>query len=575
MKLQILQWSIYLWVLGWGVGVAQTPNQPTFVFDAEKMKYAREVEQKAIATKDTLLLAEAYYLLGKRYSDATDLITGEQYFFKSLKIVEKKRDKAKMGRLYLRILEIQMDRQNLQSALDYGYMALRLFKEINQPLQIGAAYKHIANTYFSIYHVQSSEKQRLSLYDSVLKYARMGAQTVDQLKDTVSMGSSHLFLGELYREKNDPKVFYHYQKALALYTALGHKHNQVSIMCSLAQVHLLYGQPDNAYQLMQRAQRLYKELGTSYPNLDENINTINMLYYAYKKDWQRAYQFSLQNNTYASNKLLQIRDGAMGHLSAAYETEKKALELKNKQQALEISEQTRRAQNWTLAGLSILLLGAGGASVLFYHLSQKNKRLSGYNAALVREQNHRVKNNLQLVSSMLNLQLNRLSDPAAQSALKESQLRIEVMGLLQRKLYDGDYLTAVEMQPFVREVVEIVLKTFGLKNVEVHYQIPATLTLPADYAMRIGLIINELTTNSCKYAVPNHPSPQLRIEAHLTDKTFKIRLADNGTTPKVAQPKSDSFGLRLIEMQVEQIYGTHSFEYIDGTIFDMSFGLVS
>lgn len=130
MKLQIV---CYL-VLGWGVGVAQTPNQPVFVFDAEKMKYAREVEQKALATKDTLLLAEAYYLLGKRYSGAMDLLTGEQYFFKSLKIVEKKRDKAKMGRLYLRILELQMQRQNTQSALDYGYMALRLFKEINQPL---------------------------------------------------------------------------------------------------------------------------------------------------------------------------------------------------------------------------------------------------------------------------------------------------------------------------------------------------------------------------------------------------------------------------------------------------------
>ncbi len=222
-----------------------------------------------------------------------------------------------------------------------------------------------------------------------------------------------------------------------------------------------------------------------------------------------------------------------------------------------------------------MLLGAGGASVLFYRLSQKNKRLSVHKAALVREQNHRVKNNLQLVSSLLNLQLNRLRDPAAQSALKESQLRIEVMGLLQRKLYDGNYLMAVEMQPFVREVVEMVLKTFGLKNVEVYYQIPATLTLPADYAMRIGLIINELTTNSCKYAVPNHPSPQLRIEAHLTDKTFKLCLADNGTIPKTAQPKSDSFGLRLVEMQVEQLYGTYRFEYIDGTIFDMSFDLVS
>ena len=92
------------------------------------------------------------------------------------------------------------------------------------------------------------------------------------------------------------------------------------------------------------------------------------------------------------------------------------------------------------------MVGALGLSIAFYRISVKNHRLSESNALLVREQNHRVKNNLQLVSSLLNLQLNRLTDDATKNVLEETQLRIEVMSVLQRTLYTGFGMRLIQLQ---------------------------------------------------------------------------------------------------------------------------------
>jgi two-component sensor histidine kinase len=300
-----------------------------------------------------------------------------------------------------------------------------------------------------------------------------------------------------------------------------------------------------------------------------------MLYYAQKKDWQRAYQLSQQNNYYIQNQILQVKNGAIAHLSFEYQTEKKEIELRNRQRQLEETQKNQRIQAWLLGGLAVLLVGAIVTSAFWYRTSQKNEYLSKQNAALVHEQNHRVKNNLQLVSGLLTLQLNRLTDPVAKMAVEDSHLRIEVMGLLQRKLYDNEDINAVSMADFLRDVTEMILKSFGMMQVEVLYQIDAALTLPPDYAMRVGFIVNELVTNACKYAFDDHPHPVLSVGATLIGNSFKLKIKDNGKGFDVAKIAPNSFGMRLIQMQIEQYHGSYRFYNQDGTAFEASLDVVT
>lgn len=168
-----------------------------------------------------------------------------------------------------------------------------------------------------------------------------------------------------------------------------------------------------------------------------------------------------------------------------------------------------RTQQWLLAAAVALLLVTMGAIAVYYRLYRQKQRLSRHNAELVDEQNHRVKNNLQVVSGLLQLQINRLADPATIAAVKDTQSRIEVMAVLQRRLYDASRTTASRASEFIHEVVGTSLKSFGCGHIVPDYVIPENIALSPDHALAVGLIVNELTTNACKYAFPDPPRPKI------------------------------------------------------------------
>ncbi|WP_158552454.1 sensor histidine kinase [Spirosoma telluris] len=553
------------------VAVAQPsvrlPLQP------EKLAYAKEVEQEASAKKDASLFAEAYYLYGKIHVAARDYLTAKRYFMKSLRIVEQKHQFDKISRIYSRLSWLEREQTNLTEALDYARLALA-YARASTPKTLLSAYQSMSEAYLSICYDSLANAQRHSMQDSLFYYCKRTEQMAYRLNDSISIAGESGMLGNIYGSQRDPQAFQYYQKAIHIYRALNQKSNQVIISLQFARTYLQFNQPDKAYALLQQARFLYNSLNIREFEMERELVNTSMQYYQQKKDWKKAFDQSLVVRGFERGQLMADRNGAVSRLSIEYDTETKEAQLKSQQRELALSQQNQRTQRRFLLVLSALLLGMGVASVTFYRLSRKNRRLSFHNAALVQEQNHRVKNNLQLISSLLSLQSNRLADESARNAVEDSQRRIEVMSLLQRKLYDGDNLTTVPVADFVRELTEMVLQTFELDDVETTYHIPPTLTLSADYVMRIGLIVNELVTNACKYAFPENQSPALQIEATLNKTTFHLRVADNGKGFDTLPLSSKSFGMRLIQIQVEQLYGTFQFENKGGTLFTMSFTLL-
>lgn len=553
------------------VAVAQPsirlPLQP------EKLAYAKEVEQEAIAKKDASLFAEAYYLYGKIHVAARDYLTGKRYFMKSLRIVEQKHQFDKISRIYARLSWLEREQTNLIKALDYARLAL-VYARTSTPKTLMSAYQSMSDVYLSICYDSLANYRKHPLQDSLFYYRKLGEQMAYRLKDSISIAAESSILGKIYGLQRNPQAFQYYQKALQIHRALNQKSSQAIISLHLASTYLQFNQPDKAYPLLQQARALYNSLNSREFEMERELVNTSMQYYQQKKDWQKAFDQSLVVRGFERGQLMADRNGAVSRLSVEYDIETKEAQLKSQQRELALSQQNQRTQRRFLVVLSALLLGMGVASVTFYKLSRKNRRLSFHNAALVQEQNHRVKNNLQLISSLLSLQSNRLADESARNAVEDSQRRIEVMSLLQRKLYDDDNLTTVPVADFVRELTEMVLQTFELDDVETTYHIPPSLTLSADYVMRIGLIVNELVTNACKYAFPENQYPMLQIGATLDKTTFHLHVADNGKGFDALPLSSKSFGMRLIQIQVEQLYGTFQFENKGGTLFTMSFTLL-
>nr|WP_246164500.1 sensor histidine kinase [Xanthovirga aplysinae] len=190
-------------------------------------------------------------------------------------------------------------------------------------------------------------------------------------------------------------------------------------------------------------------------------------------------------------------------------------------------------------------------------LIEKREKEKGW---LLRELHHRVKNNLQLVSSILNLQAYQLKDQTAAMAIQESQSRVQAMALIHRDLYLKDDTSRVNLQDYVVKMLNGLMLAHGYykDQVQLDLSLPP-LKVEADIAIPFGLILNELLSNVFKHAFPGNkrPSLQIRIERD-TGHELLLQIKDNGPGIAPGKTNSLSFGREMMETLAKQLGATLS-----------------
>ncbi|NJC28320.1 sensor histidine kinase [Neolewinella antarctica] len=216
-----------------------------------------------------------------------------------------------------------------------------------------------------------------------------------------------------------------------------------------------------------------------------------------------------------------------------------------------------------VCGLVLALVAVG----VFYLLSQRLKKRNAENEQLLKDKetligeiHHRVKNNLQVISSLLQLQRRGLGadNEKGREALLESQSRVAAMGLIHNKLYQGTEVTSVHMPEYLENLGETLLDAYSLEEqVEVFYDV-ADIKLDVDVAIPLGLIINELITNALKYAFPQGREGTIAIGLHHDQGHLRLSVIDNGVGVLAAEKRSDStsFGTNLIKLLTDKLRGT-------------------
>ena len=194
---------------------------------------------------------------------------------------------------------------------------------------------------------------------------------------------------------------------------------------------------------------------------------------------------------------------------------------------------------------------------------------------LLKEVHHRVKNNLQVISGLLQLQKNEVKDENLVRVLSEGQSRLGSIALIHKNIYQNADLESVSLQSFITELFEEVKNLFNMKTVTVHGSFNMSeLSLNLQNAVPLGLIMNELLTNSFKHAVI--PNKQLEIQVEMVAHSkyeFELRYQDNGPGLKEIVPKEnfESLGMRLIHGLTGQINGEVLFESKEGLSVNIRF----
>jgi two-component sensor histidine kinase len=177
---------------------------------------------------------------------------------------------------------------------------------------------------------------------------------------------------------------------------------------------------------------------------------------------------------------------------------------------------------------------------------------------LLKEIHHRVKNNLQIISSLLNLQSRRIKDPQTLEIFHESCDRVQLMALIHEKLYTAKDLSELDFNDYLHSLAGLILRSYAInsRNVKVHFQLHHQLRLSLDQAIPLGLIASELISNSLKHAFARGGKGSITLELSQADAAsclFRVSDDGRGLPANFSMDQPASLGLRLVKMLAQQI----------------------
>lgn len=511
---------------------------------------------------DKKKIADTYRSLAIDYLNTGQLDKAQEVLFKSIELYEDLNDDAGLGSAY-RTLGVKFRvMEDYDKSVYYTNQAIPLLKKAEN-------YSGLAIAQFNL----------IIGYGELGEYEKAYKATEDCLEIVRTKVPDEIFIpvrafsyrGEVYTKAKD------YDNALKDYIAaweLCKKHigeeRCATYRTEIGQIYLLQKNYEQALEHLLAGVNAYEDKEQSriiQPYLDLAEVYIQL------GDYENAllYKDKAYNN---SKNLLEGKiENIESEMAIKYETGKKDEALASQAALIEQKSKTQTLFIIIASLLFIFLLSL----LYFFYKSKKATRIirakNAENELLLKEIHHRVKNNLEMVKSLIALQSAQLEDSATKDAMIASQNRVQSMGIIHQKLYQGENLGSIEMRDYFINLSEGILDTF---NAEDQVKIECAmdnLDLDVDTAVPIGLIVNELLTNALKYAFPKQQPGVINISLEKdTHQNLKLRVKDNGIgkTDGLA-PKGTGFGSQLVELLTRQLNGTMIEHNDKGTHIEFEF----
>lgn len=320
---------------------------------------------------------------------------------------------------------------------------------------------------------------------------------------------------------------------------------------------------------LDEAKQHWNQSDTLRSSFIQNLNSA-VWYYAEKGDYESAYEHLW--NAFKEQNKLDFRKNTLkiSEMNVRLKTAEKEYEILQQQNQLT----TKNRWIWTIAGFAmILVVLLVGLFIAIRNIQSKNRKIE----TLMRELHHRVKNNLQVVSSMLGLQSLKLEDESAKKAVTEGKSRLWAMSLIHQKLYQNEEVTFLNLNQYIEDLADALAKSYGFDRIKaVSIQI-SDIEMDADTALPLGLIVNEWVSNSFKYAFEGIANPQIQIKLTGERKNYQLEVKDNGIglPQDFDMEKSSSFGMKLVSLLVKQLHGSLVMTRRNGVCYSLTFSAKS
>ncbi|MEM1406211.1 MAG: sensor histidine kinase [Bacteroidota bacterium] len=335
-------------------------------------------------------------------------------------------------------------------------------------------------------------------------------------------------------------------------------------------IHLCYIESiEQNYELA----RQYLDLAKTQWNLSDTLRssfiqnqTSSVWYYAQKGGYDSAFQLLWEATKHQNRLDFRKNTLKISEMNVRLKTAEKEYEILKQQNQLET--QSKWILTIAVFAITFIILSIGLVMAIL-KIRSKNRKIE----ILMRELHHRVKNNLQVVSSLFGLQSMKLEDEKAKKAVAEGKDRLRAMSLIHEKLYQNDKLTILNIREYIENLVKALSQSYGFKyDRNVTIEIPET-KIDADTALPIGLIVNELVSNSFKYAFEGIKYPKVSIKLNKKQKRYLLIVTDNGVglSEEFDINHATSFGMKLINLLAKQLNGSLVITNKNGVSFSLAF----
>ncbi len=508
-------------------------------------------------------MAGSFNNKGAVYTQQGEYALAIEQYLNSIRILEEVNDQEGVGKSYNNIGLVYYLQGNYDQAEDYYSKALEILK----PLKNHSVISDIMNNLGII----SFEKGE---YEESLEYHFKSLDGRAGTNNQRGMATSYTNIGDVYAAKEViDKAMEYQKKALEIQEELGDKKGMLSSIQGLARVQSLSGNPDQALKYMEDVISISSEIGAK-KELRDAYSEISEIYIR-KGDYKKALSFK---NRYAQMKDTLFSEQTQEiatNLETKFENEKKTKEIEILQRENEIQELQLGRNRILIISFTISLVLALVSVVLYartnrdrkkaFSLLQKQnesiKKQKEEKEVLLKEIHHRVKNNLQVINSLIRLQCAYTDDQVALDLFDECQNRIISMALIHEKMYESHDLSNVNIQEYIAELSQNLLRSYRLhKNVELDIDV-SVKTLTLDTLIPLGLLLNELISNSLKHAFLDDKEDgviTVKLDHDSSSGKFVLEIGDNG----IGLPDDFTFnsaltlGMELVVTLSSQLDGT-------------------
>lgn len=455
---------------------------------------------------------------------------------------------------------------SLHILLNENDKAIISFKEGLENAELANNTEYIGSACLSLSSIFMVKKQ----FKEALDYANKGLNSYKEVDFHTGVPVAIHSIGLIYYAKGDnKKALENYEEAYSLLENTNIKHELGKLYNSLAEVWTDMGDTKKALGYARKAKVLGEELG--HIEVQKNALFFLQKNYAAIGNSKSAYE-NLNNYNLLNDSLLnesKIKEITQIEMQYAFNREQLAdsLAFENEKIILKSEVKRERQARWFFLGIAGLL---GLLAMVLYRNNQRRRQTnqllseqkseiekkSQQNELLLKEIHHRVKNNLQTISSLLFLQSAHIEDSDVRQAVSAGQHRVESMALIHQKLYQRDNLASIEMKDYLTNLGKSLIDTFSPNPDKIDLKIEMEeLELDVDTAVPLGLIANEVITNSLKYAFPNGNAGEIKINMTQNEQEkLELLIKDNGVGNSNIK-KENSFGLQLIDLLTSQLGG--------------------